>query len=210
MARLPGNSHHRSAPSTAFLLRRARAGDAHAVSALFRQHGHWLRQWARGRLPRWARAIHDTADIVQDALFQTFRRLDRFEDRGKGALRAYLRQAVENRIHDVMRAVARRPVDALDSGEMQLPAHGPSPFDQTAIAERERRYKMALDTLSEEERHLVVGRLELGFTYEQLALIANRPTPDAARVAVRRAVTKLAERMADMGASASRSLSKGS
>ena len=61
--------------------------------------------------------------------------------------------------------------------------------------ERARHYKAALATLSEEERMLVVGRIELGFNYDQLALIAGRATPEAARQAVRRAVKKLAERM---------------
>jgi RNA polymerase sigma-70 factor (ECF subfamily) len=61
--------------------------------------------------------------------------------------------------------------------------------------ERARHYKAALATLSDEERMLVVGRIELGFNYDQLALISGRATPEAARQAVRRAVKKLAERM---------------
>ena len=96
-----------------------------------------------------------------------------------------------------MRTVARRPVDALDADEreLEIPGQDPSPFDQAVLGERERHYKLTLETLTEEERHLIVGRLELGYNYEQLALITNRPTPEAARLAVRRAVTKLAERM---------------
>src|SRR4051812_12975696 len=87
------------------LLERARSGDSRAISALFRRHAATLRRWASGRLPRWARVVNDTADVVQDVLLQTFRRLDRFEDRGRGALRAYLRQAVLNRINDEIRKV---------------------------------------------------------------------------------------------------------
>ena len=195
MAASPGNQDSRQTISTAGLLERARGGDERAVNTLFRRHGHWLRRWARGRLPQWARAAHDTADVVQDALLQTIRRIDHFEDRGKGALKAYLRQAVDNRIRDVMRSVGRRPVEALDDTTFDLPAPDPSPFDAAAAAERDRRYKTALDTLSEEERQLVVGRLELGYNYDQLALISGRPTAEAARLAVRRAVIRLAERM---------------
>ena len=62
-------------------------------------------------------------------------------------------------------------------------------------SERARHYKAALATLNDEERMLVVGRIELGFNYDQLALISGRATPEAARQAVRRAVKKLAERM---------------
>jgi hypothetical protein len=42
---------------------------------------------------------------------------------------------------------------------------------------------------------LVVGRLELDYTYEQLALVSGRATAGAARLAARRAVIKLADRM---------------
>lgn len=197
MATVPEKDPSRTTLSTAGLLDRARDGDDRAVNTLFRRNGRWLRKWARGRLPQWARTIHDTADIVQDVLMQTLKRIDRFEDRGKGALKAYLRQAVDNRIRDVMRSVSRRPVESLDEeAALELPSRGPSPLDHAAAAERERNYKAALDALSEEERLLIVGRVELGYNYEQLALVSNRPTAEAARLAVRRAIVRLAERMA--------------
>jgi RNA polymerase sigma-70 factor (ECF subfamily) len=180
---------------TAEIVARARAGDARAISALFLRQGDALRRWARGRLPRWARTINDTADVVQDALLKTFRSLDRFEDRGKGALQAYLRQAVVNRIRDEMRRVAARPADAVGDDMPELPDGEPTPFDRALDEEQARRYKRALATLAESERLLVVARLELGYNYEQLALISGRATAEAARLAVRRAVVKLAETM---------------
>ena len=184
--------------STAFsaeLLARAKAGDTRAISQLFQRHGPELRQWARGRLPRWARTMADTTDVVQDVLLRTFRRIDRFEDRGRGALRGYLRRSVMNRIHDEMRKVVRRPTGQLEDRLFEMPGEQPTPFDSAVDAQRARHYKAALATLTEEERLLVVGRIELGFNYDQLALIGGRATPEAARQAVRRAVKKLAERM---------------
>jgi len=185
----------KSAAISAELLARAKAGDTRAISTLFRRHGPELRQWARGRLPRWARSVADTTDVVQDVLLRTFRRIDRFEDRGRGALRGYLRRSVVNRIQDEMRKVVRRPSGQLEERLFDLPGEQPTPFDAAVDAERVRHYKAALATLSEEERLLVVGRIELGFNYDQLALIGGRATPEAARQAVRRAVKKLAERM---------------
>jgi RNA polymerase sigma-70 factor (ECF subfamily) len=137
----------------------------------------------------------ETADIVQDVFMQTFRRIDRFEDRGRGALRAYLRQAVVNRINDEVRRVLRRPVTELDDQVFELAGNEPSPFDTALDAERDRQYKQGLSSLSEDERLLIVGRLELGYNYHQLALLTGRVTPDAARLAVRRAMLKLTERM---------------
>jgi RNA polymerase sigma factor (sigma-70 family) len=179
------------------LLRRAKAGDTRALSTLFRQQGSKLRQWATGRLPRWARGLYDTADLVQETLLQTFRRMDTFDNRGTGALQAYLRQAVMNRIRDEVRKVGRRPL-ATELDNENLQSSLPLPDDVAFDNERERRYKAALGLLTETERLLVVGRIELQYTYEQLALIANRPTPGAARVALRRAILKLAEKMSEV------------
>jgi RNA polymerase sigma-70 factor (ECF subfamily) len=174
------------------LLRRARAGDTRALNTLFRRQRDQLARWARGRLPRWARRLADTADLVQDVLMHTFRRIDRFDDRGSGALQAYLRQAVQNRLRDELRRIERRPASELAD---DLPDSALSPLETTLDAERAERYKRALAALDDGDRILIVGRLELDYTYEQLALISDRPTPEAARKALRRAVMKLAAEM---------------
>jgi DNA-directed RNA polymerase specialized sigma24 family protein len=76
-------------PASGELLRRARDGDSRALSTLLRRQRSALTRWARGRLPRWARHVADTADLVQDALLNTFRRIDRFDDRGARAAHAH-------------------------------------------------------------------------------------------------------------------------
>jgi len=195
MAKTGADSKPTQSPTaSADLLAQARAGDTSALSRLFRRQGLALARWARGRLPPWARRFSDTADVVQDALLQTFRRIDKIELRGEGALQAYLHTAVINRIKDEMRRVARRPIDDLDE-EQQFASSDPTPFDQVMDGENEATYKRALAMLMEDDRALVVGRMELGYTYEQLAVMSRRPTAAAARMAVRRAVVKLAEYM---------------
>lgn len=175
------------------LLRRARNGDRSALDELFGRHVPWLRRWAHGRLGTWARTAADTADLVQDAVLQTFRRLDRFEPRGQNALRAYLRQAVQNRIHDEHRRVMTRGVqEELVDGRLDP---GPSPLDVLMNADVEDRYRRALLRLREDDRELIVGRVELGYSYEQLATLTGRRSPDAARVALRRALVRLADEM---------------
>src|SRR6187397_619210 len=83
--------------STFHLIERARAGDREALERLFARHLKPLQRWARGRLPKWARDLADTDDLVQDTLAQTFKKIGDFEPRHVGALQAYLRQAVLNR-----------------------------------------------------------------------------------------------------------------
>ncbi len=177
------------------LLRRAQAGDQTAVESLFGRHAPNLRRWARGRLPRWARHLADTGDVVQEALLSVFRRLDDFEPRRQQALQAYLRQAVRNRIRDILRLAQRQGGSALPEPDA-LPGSA-SPFQDAVDAETRDRYATALARLDAEERELIVGRVELGYSHEQLALSCGKPTPDAARVAFRRALLKLAAAMGD-------------
>src|SRR5262245_44955231 len=91
------------------LLERARNGDSAAVDALFARYLPRLRRWAAGRLPRWARDLSDTHDVVQETLLRTFKRVDAFEARGEGAFQAYLRQAVLNQIRNELRRFGRKP-----------------------------------------------------------------------------------------------------
>src|SRR5688500_18953106 len=91
------------ADTTIRLLEQAREGDTAALDALFARYVGPLRRWASGRLPRWARDAADTQDLVQDTLLQTLKRIGDFESRREGALQAYLRQAVMNRIKDLIR-----------------------------------------------------------------------------------------------------------
>ena len=182
------------AESSVHLLDRARGGDAAALDALLARHLPRLRRWATGRLPRWARDIADTQDLVQETLLQTFKRIDRFEPRGEGALGAYLRQAVLNRIRDEYRRAGRRPAPAeLDS---QAPDDvAASPLDRAIGEETVQRYEAALERLRGEDREAIIARIEMGLTYEELAKLLEKPTANAARMAVERALVRLAAEM---------------
>jgi RNA polymerase sigma-70 factor (ECF subfamily) len=176
------------------LYRNARQGDASALDALFARQLPFLLRYARGRLPRWARTFADTADVVQDALLRTLRRLSRFEQRGQGALRAYLKQAVDNRLRDEYRRVRRHGVgEELDEAMRDTSA---SPIDDAVARETEARYLAALARLRAGDRELIVGHVELGYSNEQLAVMTGRRRVDAVRVALTRALQRLADEMA--------------
>ena len=179
-----------AADTTTRLLARAQAGDADALNDLFSRHVPLLSRWARGRLPGWARDGADTHDLVQETVLQTFKNMGGFEPRGKGALRAYLRQALLNRVRNEIRRVSRRPtIERLDE---QAPTHESSPL-QLAIRQQQReRYERALSRLKDSDRELIVARLELGMTYEEMAEALGKPSWNAARMAVVRALIRLA------------------
>jgi RNA polymerase sigma-70 factor (ECF subfamily) len=130
---------------------------------------------------------------VQEALFQTFKRIERFEPRGEGALHAYLRQAILNRIREELRRTRRRPARSeLDS---EAEADGRSPLEQAIGQEAIDRYERALAQLRPDDRELVVARIELGYTNREIAELLDKPTPNAARMATERAVVRLAKEM---------------
>jgi DNA-directed RNA polymerase specialized sigma24 family protein len=57
------------------------------------------------------------------------------------------------------------------------------------------RYEAALQRLRPIDREAIVGRLELQYDYEELAVLLNKPNGNAARVAVTRALVRLLELM---------------
>ncbi len=178
---------------TAELLRRAKAGDSGALAALAARYLPRLRRWASGRLPAYARSLADTTDVVQDTLLRAIEGLDGIEVRGPGGFQAYVRRAVMNRIRDQIRFARRRP--GPEGVPEDLVDSAPSPLERAIGADVLARYEEALERLSEDERQLLHLRIELDFDYEEIAAMTGRATRDAARMAVRRALRKLAEEM---------------
>jgi RNA polymerase sigma-70 factor (ECF subfamily) len=181
--------------STTDLLRRARMGDEDALNDLFRRHLAPLRRWARGRLPRWTRDLRDTEDLVQETLTQTLRHIDGFEPRHEGALQAYLRQVLINRVRDEVRRVTRYPTAAVLDDQDRFADPTPSPLELAIGREAMDRYEAALQRLRPEEREVIIARVELQQSYQQIAAAHAKSSPDAARMAVSRALVRLAEEM---------------
>ena len=104
-----------------------------------------------------------------------------------------MRQAILNRIRDELRrAGSHAPSIELDP---HSPDPGASPFEHAVGAEMAERYEAALTSLSDDDREAIVARVELGGTYEEVAIALGKPSADAARMAVGRALLKLAEGM---------------
>jgi len=172
---------------------RAKNGDEAARNELCARYLPRLRHWAHGRLPDWARDHLDTEDIVQDTLLQSVRRLDAFTPEHDRAFCAYLCEALRNRLRDAIRRANRRPAGA--PLEESSPTSSPSPLELAVGEQTLRRYEAALNRLREPDRELIVGRVELGLDYSELATLMNKPSLTATRVAVSRALLRLATEM---------------
>ena len=179
--------------STADLLALARAGDNRACDRLFRRYLPALRRWAHGRLPSRGRYLADTDDLVQVTLVRAFNRIGDFEPHFPGAFLAYLRQVLLNLVREEIRRSARKPPRSEPSEELM--AAGPSPIEQVIGAQTLQRYELALAQLSEEYRQAIILRVELGLTCEEMADVLERPTANAARLLVSRALLRLAKEM---------------
>jgi RNA polymerase sigma-70 factor (ECF subfamily) len=139
----------------------------------------------------------DTDDLVQETVIRAVRRIGAFEPRHDGALQAYLRQAVMNRIRDEIRHSGRVPMRLeLDDNARNQDA---SPLESAIGREAVDRYEAALARLRPEDREAIVARVEMDCSYEEVARAMDKPSPDAARVAISRALVRLAAEMNRVG-----------
>jgi len=171
----------------------AKAGDAAAIERLMAKCLPLLTRWAHNRLPASSRDMIDTQDIVQETLVNAFRRLPSFRWEREGALYAYLRQALHNRLCDEHRRHARKPVRAELTG--LEPNREKSPLDELLDGERRDRYEAALMRLRPIYREAIVGRIELQLSYEELAAALGKDNANTARVTLMRAVQRLVREM---------------
>ncbi len=180
--------------ATLLLIVRARGGDADALNDLCARYIPRLTRWAHGRLPSGARSAIDTHDVVQETLAHVVRRLPAFEPRHEGAFQGYVRRALLNRIRDEARKLKRRGPDEPLEGEHA--AADPSPLEEAIGQEAVAVYEAAMNRLRDDDREAIVGRIELGLPYAELAPILGKPTVAAAHMAVSRALIRLAKEMA--------------
>lgn len=183
----------RDLQSTAALLAQVRDGDPKAREKLAGRYLSTLERWAHGRLPSRARDLIDTHDLVQVTVVKALEHVGTFEPRREGAFLAYLRQILLNEVRMEIRRVSRRP--SRQPLQEDLVQNSPSPLEEAIGADALAAYEKALSTLSPEEREGVILRIELGFTHHQVAEALGKPTADAARMLVARAMVRLTEVM---------------
>ena len=172
------------------LLREAQQGRRDALEELVARYRPRLERWATGRLPRSARSLLDTGDLVQETLLRALEGIGSIGARHPGSFESYVRQAVLNRIRDQIRWARRRGGGELDSESLAHP--GPSPLEEAIGSDVVRRYERGMALLSDDERQILHLRLELDMSYEDIAAMMERPSPDAARMAIQRSLHKLA------------------
>lgn len=175
--------------STATLLHRVRSGDGSAKARLCALYLPILQRWAAGQMPRQHRDLVDTSDLTQITLIRVLDQIDSFQPRHEGAFLAYLRQALLNAIRDeIRRSMVRGGGRSDDIDDVQWrPMMAESVGLETLV-----EYEQALTKLSVDDREAVLLRFEFGLSFQEIAEATERASPDAARMAVKRALAALA------------------
>jgi RNA polymerase sigma factor (sigma-70 family) len=181
------------ADSSVDLLLKAQSGDDDALNRLLTRYLPRLQRWASGRLPWGLRTMQDTGDLVQDAIINALPHLKKLEIRSDRALLFYLQRAIRHRVIDLYKRGRRRPLR--EEMPDDAAASGISPQEAAIQAEAFERYERALGSLKKEEHQAIVLRFELGLEYGEIATQLGKRSADAARMAVTRAIVRLADKM---------------
>lgn len=170
------------------LLARLRAGDAMALEVIYRTYSEPLFKLGYSL----TRSREATQDLVHDLFLAVWERretLDVQEDLG-----VYLRSALRHRAYKVSRheAVVRRTEASALEPDADVPAMGTMVGPDVAfdVAEVERAFAAALDTVSERDRRILTMRWGEGLTHEEIARVLG-----ISRARVRAIIAKQQERL---------------
>lgn len=170
-------------PSDHELASAYRAGDERAAAELVRRHAPALGRYlySSGAAP------DEIDDLVQEALFRAFRRLDGW--RGEASFRSWLFAIGGNVLRDEFRRRKGRTVLSLEDRDLPGPA---DPYADLAAVEVEEGLRRGIASLPRLQREVFLLRTQQGSSYAEIAA-ALGTTPGAARVHYHHAIKRLKE-----------------
>lgn len=177
------------AESTMELLRRARDGDGGARLHLVDRYETAFQRWLEARLPHRLRNRIDAGALLRRTIENAIEELD---PEREGELWDHLRTQLLEGLRQGVAAASVRPPTETHSLAMDSAA---CPQEEVVGSDTLDRYERALGRLRSEERQAIVTRIEMGCTYEQVAESLGKPSVGAARMAVCRALVRLAREM---------------
>ena len=147
---------------TVGLLGRARAGDRDAANELALRYQDRLHAYVRIKM-RGRKLGKEAEDVVNDAYYQLFKRLEEFEYRGKDSVYAYLVRIASNMINTPAgRAAVAGGGDETEAYFLQVLGREPSPSEQRSQLELREILEATLLELPEELRQALLYRHVLG------------------------------------------------
>lgn len=191
---------------TVHLIGKAQQGDSGALEGLFRRYLPIARQAAALRLGKTTAQLVDVEDIVQEALMEAFRDLDRF-DESQGKFCNWLSKIVENRIR--MSARRRNAKKRGEGREVRFAEVGSglhssliggreaTPSQHYAAFETGDRLQEALLAMDERKREVIIQRMICEMSYAEIAEQMELGAESSARSLYSVALKELRERVGD-------------
>jgi RNA polymerase sigma-70 factor (ECF subfamily) len=168
------------------LIERWRRGDQAAAAELVRRHARAVAQFLSA-----AGAGEDLEDLVQEAFFRAFRKIESFH--GGASFRTWVMVIGSNALKDLRRRQKRRI--RLSPLEQDAP-HSNTPYEELRAREVEARFAHALGQLPRMQREVFLLRAQQGLSYQEIAA-ALGTTPGAARVHYHHALQRLKKVLED-------------
>lgn len=175
----------RATPTDAELISAWRTGDEAAATELVRRHAR-----AVARFLSASGGGEDVDDLVQEAFFRAFRKLDSF--RGTASFRTWVMTIGSNVLRDLRRRESRRPVVPLEVDEVV--DEGTNPHASTVVRDMENRLRLEVEKLPEKQRQVFLLRAQQGIDYAEIANVLGTSI-GAARVHYHQAVKRLKKAM---------------
>lgn len=189
------------------LLESASQGDENAVEALLRRYLPGLRAFIRLRSGPLVRARESSEDLAQSVCREVLQHIDRFQHGNETGFKHWLFTTAMRRIqnkHEYWKAQKRDaardvPLDGgrSDGGnEALLTAYRTfsSPSQHAMANEELERIEAAFDELGDDEREVIALARIVGLSHKEIGEKMGK-SEGAARVALHRALIKLAERL---------------
>jgi hypothetical protein len=180
------SKHVPSEDSTVALVTRIKSGDRRVLDTLYSRYLTPFQRWVQCRTPVWARHSIKTETLVEKTLHQSLTERE-LESSSALCFQSHLRRKILAGLDDELRRI---------TPHRKAAAYTRSSVLESTIGRRScERYESALKKLSDEDREMIIARIELDFPYSKIAEVLGKPSPEEARQAVIQALLRLAKEM---------------
>lgn len=170
------------------LVTRAISGDGDAMARLMADVRPVVVRYCCARLGRVGGSWTTAEDVAQDVCMAVFGALPRFRDEGRPFL-AFVYGIAARKVADAHRE-ARRTRVRIVAAVPETPDATPGPEDRAVAADLAARLAVLLDRLPPVQREIVVLRVAVGLTAEEVGSLLGM-SAGAVRVAQHRALVRL-------------------
>lgn len=178
-----------TAAPEAELARRAAARDPEAVAALLAQIRPGLVRYCRARLGRIGGAYTTADDVAQEVCLAVLRALPGYRDQGR-PFSAFVYGIAAHKVVDAQRAAIRNAAVTSGVALPDEPDGDPGPEQRAVATDLARRLSALLTCLTDVQREIVLLRVAVGLTADEVGAIVGM-SPAAVRVAQSRALARL-------------------